>query len=117
MKKIILNAIVCLAVLLGASQFAFAHAHLLSSSPTADGTVKGPAISINLKFNSRVDSSRSHLDLVRSDGKVEALSVSAPGDAEMATHATLTPGRYTIRWQALSVDGHITRGEIPFTVQ
>jgi methionine-rich copper-binding protein CopC len=33
-------------------------------------------------------------------------------------HATahLAPGNYTIRWQVLAVDGHITRGDVPFTV-
>jgi len=29
----------------------------------------------------------------------------------------LAPGKYTLRWQALAVDGHITRGEVPFTVE
>jgi methionine-rich copper-binding protein CopC len=29
----------------------------------------------------------------------------------------LSAGGYTIRWQALASDGHITRGEIPFVVQ
>ncbi|MFI4981818.1 MAG: copper resistance protein CopC, partial [Nevskiales bacterium] len=27
-----------------------------------------------------------------------------------------TPGAYVVRWQVLSVDGHITRGDVPFTV-
>jgi methionine-rich copper-binding protein CopC len=28
----------------------------------------------------------------------------------------LAPGDYRLRWQVLAYDGHITRGEIPFTV-
>jgi methionine-rich copper-binding protein CopC len=28
----------------------------------------------------------------------------------------LTPGDWSLAWQALSIDGHITRGEIPFRV-
>jgi copper resistance protein C len=116
-KKYALNFLVCLSALVGLSQLAFAHAHLLTSTPQADGTVHGPAIAIDLKFNSRVDGSRSHLDLLRPDGKVESLTVSAPSDAELAAQARLAPGKYAIRWQALSTDGHITRGEIPFTVQ
>ena len=27
-----------------------------------------------------------------------------------------TPGAYVVRWQVLAVDGHITRGDVPFTV-
>ena len=28
----------------------------------------------------------------------------------------LAPGAYRLRWQVLAVDGHVTRGDIPFTV-
>ena len=28
----------------------------------------------------------------------------------------LKPGAYRIRWQVLAPDGHITRGEVPFSV-
>jgi methionine-rich copper-binding protein CopC len=35
---------------------------------------------------------------------------------ELSTAADLAPGQYTLRWQALALDGHITRGDLPFTV-
>lgn len=117
MKKIVPALFAGLIALFGLSQLAFAHAHLLSSVPKVDGTVHGPSVVIDLKFNSRVDSSRSHLDLVLPNGKVETLEIGVSGDAELASHAHLAPGKYTIRWQALSTDGHITRGEVPFIVQ
>lgn len=117
MKRIALSSLVCVIVLFAMTQPAFAHARLVSSTPQADGILHGPAIAIYLKFDSRVDGSRSRLDLVSPDGRIEALKISAPGDAELAAHAGLVPGKYTIRWQALSTDGHITRGEIPFTVR
>ena len=28
----------------------------------------------------------------------------------------LSPGAYVLRWQVLAIDGHITRGDIPFVV-
>lgn len=117
MKKRVVYPLLCLIGILGLSRMALAHAHLLSSSPQANATVQGPNVSIDLKFNSRVDSTRSHLDLVMPDGSVKSLSVGASGDAELGAHTTLAPGKYTIRWQALSTDGHITRGEIPFIVR
>lgn len=117
MKKVVLNLLAGMIALFGIGQPAFAHAHLLSSTPRAYGMVQGPTIAIDLKFNSRVDSARSHLDLVLPDGKVKSLKVSAPGDAELGSQAKLAPGKYIIRWQALSTDGHITRGEVPFTVR
>ena len=30
--------------------------------------------------------------------------------------AELVPGSYVLHWQVLAVDGHITRGDVPFTV-
>ncbi|QNI32800.1 copper resistance protein CopC [Alloacidobacterium dinghuense] len=100
-------------------RLALAHAVLLTSTPTAHATVKGPQISVYLKFNSRIDGAHSRLYLVDSSGKVQPLTL-APQDSPDALAAEgvkLNAGGYTIRWQALASDGHITRGEIPFTVQ
>lgn len=117
MRKFVQVVLACVIVCFASGQAAFAHAHLLSSIPSANGTIRGPDVSIDLKFNSQVDSSRSHLDLVLPSGNVEALKISAPSIAELGARAHLSPGKYMIRWQALSTDGHITRGEIPFTVR
>ena len=96
---------------------AFAHAHLVSSTPAAKATVHGPAVAFELRFNSRVDGRRSVLTLVMADGHAQTLTMDKQsGEANLNAHATLTPGNYTLRWQALSTDGHITRGEIPFSV-
>ena len=35
----------------------------------------------------------------------------------LRTQAALKPGDYVVRWQVLAVDGHITRGDVPFTVK
>jgi methionine-rich copper-binding protein CopC len=35
----------------------------------------------------------------------------------LLARADLSPGAYSVRWQVLAVDGHITRGEVPFTVR
>jgi methionine-rich copper-binding protein CopC len=43
----------------------------------------------------------------------------APGaapDVIGARAAGLPPGAYRLRWQVLAIDGHITRGDIPFRV-
>jgi hypothetical protein len=34
----------------------------------------------------------------------------------LTSTVTLVPGAYVLRWQVLAVDGHITRGDVPFTV-
>ena len=34
----------------------------------------------------------------------------------LSSGADLVPGAYIVRWQALALDGHLTRGDVPFTV-
>jgi copper resistance protein C len=118
MKKIALGAVLLIVTVFVTTQLAFAHAILVSSTPKIHGTVHGPAVDVNLKFNSRVDGVRSSLSIVLPNGTVQPLTLDKqPGADELAAHSQLTPGKYTIRWQALAVDGHITRGEIPFIVE
>jgi hypothetical protein len=100
-------------------ELALAHAVLVASTPSAHATIQGPELVVHLKFNSRIDGARSRLYLVDSNGKSQTLTLTsqrAP-DTLAAQSVKLGAGAYTIRWQALASDGHITRGEIPFVVQ
>jgi methionine-rich copper-binding protein CopC len=96
-----------------------AHAILLSSNPARNATVPGEELNIELRFNSRIDASRSLLVLAQPDSKIQTLVIlksTAPALMEAkVTH--LVPGAYTLRWQVLASDGHVSRGEIPFTVR
>jgi copper resistance protein C len=108
------------AVLIASSpRLALAHAVLLSSSPQKNASVNGPDITISLKYNSRVDGARSSLTLVKPDGSVEKIGALAQPlpDTLSATGHKLAKGAYVLRWQVLSSDGHITRGEVPFQVE
>ena len=95
-----------------------AHALILSSEPAAGAVVHGASVAVLLRFNSRIDQERSRLVLVRTDGTetVVSLGDAATPDKLAATLAGLAPGDYRLRWQVLAIDGHITRGDIPFTV-
>lgn len=117
MKRKLLSVTVLAICLLVCSLPAFAHAVLIASTPRAHETVHGPSLDIDLKFNSRVDGTRCTLSVVMPDGSVKPLSLSKQIEPnELIARAQLTPGSYILRWQALAVDGHITRGQIPFTV-
>jgi methionine-rich copper-binding protein CopC len=97
---------------------ASAHAVLLESTPASKSSVAGPDVPIKLRFNVRIDASRSRLTLVGPAGFTQALEISkaSPADALVANAAGLLPGEYRLRWQVLASDGHITRGEVPFSV-
>ncbi len=75
-------------------------------------------ITIRLDFNSRVDSKRSGLVLQRPDGTEAAVELT-PGSPPgvLAGRAQVQQsGRWKLHWQVLSLDGHITRGEVDFSV-
>jgi len=97
---------------------AAAHAILLESNPSLKSAVTGPDVPIKLRFNVRIDALRSRLTLIHPDGSAQALEISkqTPADTLSAEATGLAAGTYRLRWQALASDGHITRGEIPFTV-
>jgi copper resistance protein C len=100
-------------------RIALAHAVLVSSIPQKNVTVSGPEIAISLKYNSRVDGARSTLSLLKPDGTVETVGgLTQPSpDVLSATGHGFAKGAYVLRWQVLSSDGHITRGEVPFQVK
>ena len=95
-----------------------AHAILKQSSPAAGSSVTGPDVPIKLLFNVRVDAARSKLQLLHPDATTTNLTIErATSPDTLAAKATgLKPGAYGIRWQVLAPDGHISRGEFPFTV-
>jgi copper resistance protein C len=97
---------------------AMAHAILLESNPSINSSIAGPGIPIKLRFNVRIDATRSRLTLLKPDASTESLALSkdAPADTLASQAQGLKPGEYRIRWQVLASDGHITRGEIPFQV-
>ena len=96
---------------------AAAHAILIDSTPAVHGTVAAGHQPLTLKFNSRIDRERSRLTLITADRAQTRLPIDDAGPPDIMTApADLQPGDYTVRWQVLAVDGHITRGDVPFTV-
>jgi len=113
-----LLALLLLVALALSSNLAYAHAILVEASPSANSTVAGPSIPIKLRFSVRIDAKRSRLELVRPDKTSTLLSATQPSpDVLQAMAEGLKAGSYSLRWQVLAADGHITRGEIRFNIK
>jgi methionine-rich copper-binding protein CopC len=97
---------------------AMAHAVIVSAAPTANEQVKQGKLPIRLEFNSRIDKERSRLQLTAPDGGKSDVAIDQAGQPNILTGTTgdLAIGDYVLRWQVLAIDGHITRGDIPFKV-
>lgn len=104
--------------LLALASFVEGHAILKATSPAANSKVAGPDVPVVLKYNVRIDAKLSKLSLLNPDNSTTGLKIEEQKSPDTLTsQATgLKPGAYRIRWQVLAPDGHITRGEIPFTV-
>ena len=113
-----ISVILVVLVVAGVPEFCWAHAILMESTPKINSTVKGPDLDIALRYNVRIDAGRSALHMVSPNGTVSSLAIGKQNSPDLVqSHATgLTPGAYKLRWQVLASDGHISRGEIPFTV-
>lgn len=96
-----------------------AHAVLVESKPAMGSTVKGPDLSVWLRFNVRVDGSRSRCTLVLPDGSTKLLPLDPHSKPDILTgKATgLVAGKYMLQWQVLAADGHISRGEFTFNLE
>lgn len=97
---------------------ALAHAIILDATPQVGAVVHGTSVDIRLRFNSRIDHARSRLSLIDAGGATSVIAITpdtAP-DVIVASATIAGPGTYRLRWQVLALDGHITRGDIPFTV-
>ena len=96
-----------------------AHAILLEATPAKNAIVSGSPLSVELRFNCRIDGKRSRLSLILPSQALRPLVIQPQisPDKLSAQDKGFEPGSYRLRWQVLASDGHITRGEIPFLIK
>ena len=95
-----------------------AHAIVVAAQPAVNSTVARGDVAIRLEFNSRIDRQRSRVSARRPDGTEIAVALASddpPNVVSGHVDATLT-GPWKLHWQVLSLDGHITRGDVSFSV-
>ena len=101
------------------SRTADAHAVIIDSIPAVDAVVPAGDSDVTLRFNSRIDHQRSRLTLVAPDGASSLLPINPNSEPDIvaAKMNGLAAGQYRLRWQVLAIDGHLTRGDIRFSVK
>ena len=104
---------------LGLTGQAFANARLLSSTPAANEMAMPPPTELRLKFSEGLELKFTKVKLT---GANNVLVKTGPAKLDPKDNtllivpliAPLTDGKYKVDWQALSTDGHKTKGTYSF---
>ena len=109
-----------LALSVGFSHPAWAHAHLRKSDPGAHATVSPPG-AIRLWFTEEPELMLTVVRLTDSAGTVVALGaplhdVDGALSVRLSIATALHPGRWTVTWKTAALDGHPSNGTFTFRV-
>lgn len=104
-----------------APQAAWAHGHLVLSTPAAGAHLVSSPGSLHLTFSEEPELAFSSLRLTTVSGTQIQLSgfMIAPNDKLTVVamiNSPLSAGAYTVHWQMAGSDGHVTRGQFEFVV-
>ena len=118
-RRLLLPASALLALL--PRRRASAHALVTASEPAAGSVLTETPARVWLRFISRIDRARCRLSLHGPDNGQTPLPLEAAGEAaELSARTDIVPwapGAWHLRWQVLALDGHITRGDVAFTLR
>ena len=104
---------------LAAPAAAYAHASIRDSKPASGQRLGGAPTRIEIDFDQSVKVFPNGIRVYDSRGHVYSRGVhtESGGHAIVASVARLGRGAYTVRWQALSGDGHVVSGVYTFGVR
>ena len=117
---LLISFIVLLAGLIHASQV-YAHATLTKSEPPRRASLSVPPKHIQLWFNEEIEGSYASISVIDSDENsiTDAVPELVPDDLKSVVLPIpeLNPGRYTVQYRVLSVDGHVVESSFGFMVK
>jgi hypothetical protein len=100
---------------------ALAHAVLVKSVPAQRATLTEPPPKVELWFNERLEPAYSKASVTNEAGaQVDLRDVAVSADDPRRLSLSLpplVPGRYTVSFRVLSVDGHVVESTLTFTVK
>lgn len=97
---------------------AWAHAYPAVSVPNNGATLKEPPSEVRIQFTEAIEMAFSAVTVIGpnkevvSQGKLRKLA----DDSVAIGLKPLQAGNYTVEWQVLSVDTHVTEGVLRFTI-
>jgi len=110
-----------LAALLFRPAAALGHAVLVKSVPAQRAALVEPPPRVELWFNERLEPAYSKALVTNEAGTqvdLRDVAVSAEDPRRLAVSLpVLVPGRYTVSFRVLSVDGHVVESRLTFTVK
>ncbi|HEY8448889.1 MAG TPA: copper resistance protein CopC [Bacillota bacterium] len=114
-----LGIFVGILVALAVASSAGAHSYIAESDPADGAQLEAAPSVIRVVFTEPIETDVSQLRLLDAAGnEVPGVEQQAAGERELqlVPATELEPGEYRIAWQTLARDGHVTSGEIRFTV-
>jgi methionine-rich copper-binding protein CopC len=103
------------------NSFVLAHAIVVKTSPPQGGTASGSIGKVDVWYDAGIRDSLAALAVVsaageRVDKRDAAIDSADPAHVSVGVNQ-MTPGKYTVRYRALSADGHMVSGAWEFDVQ
>jgi len=99
---------------------AFAHAFLERAEPRVGSTVAKAPDHVTLRFSEALEPAFSSVEVFDAAGKRVDRNDRKADDGDKAVMRVsvppLAPGKYKVKWRALSADSHVTRGDFTFEV-
>ena len=113
-------AALALVALTTCPRLAGAHAALVGSVPAARATLSAPPARVRLTFSERLEAAYARVSVWDAAGRQVDLRDAAldrdGGKMLAVSLPPLAPGRYTVRYRVLSVDGHLVEASFDFTL-
>lgn len=104
-------------VALAAPAAAFAHASIRSESPTYAQRLSAAPTQVVIRFDQTVDVLPNAIEVLDANGKNLAKPAHTIARGIVAPLPKLPAGPYTVRWKAMSNDGHVVSGVYTFGVR